>query len=83
MVAAYILIEAKAGGLEEAANRISEIEGLREIDAVTGPYDAIAYAEAPTPDDLGRLVVSELQKVPGIYKTLTCMVVDLKAAKAA
>ena len=53
------------------------------LDAVTGPYDAIAYAEAPTPDDLGRLVVSELQKVPGIHKTLTCMVVDLKATKAA
>ena len=83
MVAAYILIEAKAGGLEEAAKRIGEIDGLREIDAVTGPYDAIAYAEAPTPDDLGRLVVSELQKVPGIHKTLTCMVVDLKATKAA
>lgn len=83
MVGAYILIEAQAGGLEEAAKHVGEIKGLREIDAVTGPYDAIAYAEAPTPDDLGRLVVSELQKVPGIRKTLTCMVVDLKAAKAA
>ena len=83
MIAAYILIEARAGGLEEAAENIGDIKGLRSIEAVTGPYDAIAYAEAPTSDDLAKMVVSELQKVEGIQKTLTCMVVDLKAAKAA
>ena len=83
MVAAYILIEAQPGALTEAAKRISEIEGLRSIDPVTGPYDAIAYAEASTPDELGRMVVTELQKVTGIQRTLTCLVVDLEAAKAA
>ncbi len=83
MIAAYILIEAEAGALAEVADNIGQIEGLREIDAVTGPYDAIAYAEAPTPDDLAKMVTSKVQKVEGIKKTLTCMVVDLKAAKAA
>jgi DNA-binding Lrp family transcriptional regulator len=83
MIAAYILIEAQAGALGKVAEDISEIEGLRSIEAVTGPYDAIAYAEAATPDDLAKLVVSRLQKVEGIQKTLTCMVVGLEAVKAA
>lgn len=83
MVAAYVLIEAQAGALGRMADEVKEIEGLRSIEAVTGPYDAIAYAEAATPDELAKLVVSRLQKVEGIQRTLTCMVVGLEAVRAA
>jgi DNA-binding Lrp family transcriptional regulator len=44
---------------------------------VTGPYDVIVKAEAPTMDELGRLVVAKIQSVPGITRTLTCPVVNL------
>jgi DNA-binding Lrp family transcriptional regulator len=44
---------------------------------VTGPYDVIVRAEGPTVDDLGRLVVAQIQRVEGIYRTLTCPVVEL------
>lgn len=83
MVAAYVLINTQPGAVGEAAKRIVAIPGVRSVDAVTGPFDAIAYAEAGTSDELGRLVVSEIQKVPGIQKTLTCLLVALEAAKAA
>jgi len=83
MVAAYVLINTTPGTLGEAAQRITDIEGVRSVEAVTGPFDAVAYAEAGTPDQLGRLVVSEIQKVPGVQKTLTCLVVALEATKAA
>ncbi len=83
MVAAYVLINTQPGTLGDAARAITAIDGVRSVEAVTGPFDAIAYAEAGTPDELGRLVVSAIQKVPGIQKTLTCLVVELEAAKAA
>jgi DNA-binding Lrp family transcriptional regulator len=44
---------------------------------VTGPYDVIVRAEAETVDDLGKLVVANVQAVNGITRTLTCPVVHL------
>jgi DNA-binding Lrp family transcriptional regulator len=44
---------------------------------VTGPYDVILRAEARTMDDLGKLIVSRIQQVNGITRTLTCPVVHL------
>ena len=44
---------------------------------MTGPYDVIAQAEAPSVDDLGKMVVSRVQMIDGITRTLTCPVVNL------
>jgi hypothetical protein len=38
---------------------------------VTGPYDVVARVEAASIDALGRLVVSKIQTVEGITRTLT------------
>jgi hypothetical protein len=47
------------------------------VDAVTGPYDVVVLTEAHTVDELGGLIVSKVQFVPGITRTLTCSVVNL------
>ena len=44
---------------------------------MTGPYDVILRAEASSIDELGRMVVSQIQLVDGITRTLTCPVVHL------
>jgi DNA-binding Lrp family transcriptional regulator len=44
---------------------------------VTGPYDVIVQAEADTVDELGKIVVSRVQLIEGITRTLTCPVVNL------
>ena len=46
-----------------------------QADDVTGPYDVILRAEADSIDELGRMVVSQIQLVDGITRTLTCPVV--------
>jgi DNA-binding Lrp family transcriptional regulator len=38
------------------------------------PYDVIARVQAPGPDQLGRLMVSRIQLVDGVTRTLTCTV---------
>jgi DNA-binding Lrp family transcriptional regulator len=44
---------------------------------VTGPYDVIVRAEAGDLDELGRTVVSRVQMIDGITRTLTCPVINI------
>jgi DNA-binding Lrp family transcriptional regulator len=77
MVQAYILVQTEVGKAAEVARRIGEIKGVTQAEDVTGPYDVIVRAEAPNVDDLGRLVVAQIQGVSGITRTLTCPIVHL------
>ncbi|MCQ3811046.1 MAG: Lrp/AsnC family transcriptional regulator [Acidimicrobiia bacterium] len=61
----------------QVAEAIREIDGVVISEIMTGPYDVIAKAEAESMDQLGRLVVSQIQMVDGITRTLTCPVVNL------
>ena len=56
---------------------MSQISGVVLAEGVTGPYDVIARAEATSIDQLGKLVVGELQGIDGITRTITCPVVHL------
>jgi DNA-binding Lrp family transcriptional regulator len=75
MVQAYILIQADLGKATQVAAAVREIPGVISSEDVTGPYDVIARAEAPTLDELGSLVIAKIQDAPGIMRTLTCTVV--------
>jgi DNA-binding Lrp family transcriptional regulator len=76
-VRAYILIQTEVGKAADVAREIGDIDGVISADDVTGPYDVIAVAEAESVDDLGRMVVSRVQLIEGITRTLTCPVVNL------
>ncbi len=77
MVQAYILIQTEVGKAREVAGAISHVSGVVRVDAVTGPYDVVVLAEAGTVDELGKMIVSKVQMVTGITRTLTCSVVNL------
>jgi DNA-binding Lrp family transcriptional regulator len=77
MVQAYILVQTEVGKAAAVATAIGEIDGVTQADDVTGPYDVIVRAEAEDVDELGRLVVAEIQGVPGITRTLTCPIVHI------
>ena len=76
-VRAFILIQTEVGRSGQVAAEVSAIDGVLAADDVTGPYDVIAQAEAPTVDELGKMVVSRVQLIDGITRTLTCPVVNL------
>ena len=77
MVAAYVLIQTEVGKAGQVARAIAEIKGVQGVEPVAGPYDVIARAEARGIDDLGRLIVSRIQAVNGVTRTLTCAVTHL------
>ena len=76
-VRAYVLIQTEVGKAATVATKVAEIPGVVQAEDVTGPYDVIAEAEAETVDDLGRIIVSRVQLIEGITRTLTCPVLNL------
>lgn len=77
MVQAYILIQTEVGKARDVAAAIDKINGVVRVDAVTGPYDVVVLGEAHSVDELGQMIVSKIQFVPGITRTVTCSVVNL------
>lgn len=77
MVQAYILIQTEVGKAAHVAGEISGIQGVTLAEDVTGPYDVIVRAEANNVDELGKLVVAQIQSVEGITRTLTCPIVHI------
>ncbi len=71
---AYILVQTDVGVIGDVAGEIAAIKGVMEANAVTGPYDVIARAEANSLDELGKLVIQKIQTVSGVSRTLTCPV---------
>ncbi len=76
-VHAYVLIQTEVGKAANVARQIDAIDGVVSAEDVTGPYDVIARAEDGSVDQLGHLVVSEIQRIEGITRTVTCPVVNL------
>jgi DNA-binding Lrp family transcriptional regulator len=76
-VSAYVLIQTEVGKAAGVATQMREIAGVVVADDVTGPYDVIARVEADSIDELGRLVVTHVQSIAGLTRTLTCPVVNL------
>ena len=77
VVQAYILIQTEVGKAADVAQQIAEVQGVTLAEDVTGPYDVIVKTEATSLDELGKMVVSQIQSVEGITRTFTCPVVNL------
>ena len=77
MVRAYVLIQTEVGQTEQVAADVAEVEGTGSAVPVAGPYDVIAIVEAASIDALGKIVVSRIQGVKGVTRTLTCPVVHI------
>ncbi len=77
MTEAYVLIQTAIQKPPEVAAEVRKIPGVATTVVVVGPYDAIARVAADDIDSLGKLVVTKIQAVEGVTRTLTCQVVHL------
>jgi DNA-binding Lrp family transcriptional regulator len=74
MLSAYVLIETEVGKVAHVAQAITKLDGVQLAEDLAGPYDVIANVQAPSLDELGRLVVSQVQVLDGVSRTVTCIV---------
>lgn len=72
---AYVLIETAVGRTKEVATALRQLEGMKSVDPVTGPYDIIALIEAKELNDIGELVTGRIHPIAGISRTVTCLAI--------
>jgi DNA-binding Lrp family transcriptional regulator len=64
-MSAYALIQTEVGKVAHVAQALSDLDGVQLAEDLAGPYDIIARVQAPSLDQLGRLVASRIQLVDG------------------
>ena len=77
MIAAYILIQTETGKAAVVAAAPRDLPGVSDTASLAGPYDVIARAQARDIDELAKLVISRVQALDGVSRTMTCPVVHL------
>ena len=70
---AFVLIETVVGKTKEVVAKISQLEGVKSVDPVTGPYDVIAMVESESLNEIGDLVTGKIHPIAGISRTVTCL----------
>lgn len=73
---AYVMINIRAGEIKDVVRQLKRIKGVHEANMTFGPYDAVAVIEADNVMHLGEILASQIQPIPGIRETLTCLAVD-------
>jgi DNA-binding Lrp family transcriptional regulator len=74
---AYVLINIRAGGVKEVVKNLRRIQGVLEANMTFGPYDAVAVIETEDINGVGAVLANEIQPIPGVLETLTCLAVDV------
>lgn len=74
---AFILIETAVGKTRDVVTSLRQVKGMKTVEAVTGPYDVVAVIEAADLNSVGETVTQNVHTVPGIVRTITCLVVPI------
>ncbi|MEE9400111.1 MAG: Lrp/AsnC ligand binding domain-containing protein [Dehalococcoidales bacterium] len=72
---AFVLIETAVGKTKEVITSLKQLEGIKSVDTVTGPYDVISVIEAETLNEIGDLITGKIHAIDGISRTVTCLAV--------
>lgn len=73
---AYVMIRVRTGEVREVVRNLRRVGGVLEANMTFGPYDAVAVVEANDVNQIGRLLATGIQPIPGVIETLTCLAVD-------
>lgn len=70
---AYVLIDVEVGSASEVVDRLSDLERVLSVDAVSGQCDIIMVAISPDLEGIGDLVSQDVHTIPGVKRTSTCL----------
>jgi DNA-binding Lrp family transcriptional regulator len=74
---AYVMIKIHSGEVKGVVEKLREIKGIVEAHMTFGPYDAVAVVESVDIATIGAITALEIQPIPGVEQTLTCLAVDV------
>ena len=73
---AYVLINVRPGKVRDVVGAVSQMPGVRHADACWGLPDIFAYVDTPDEKTLNLLVMDEIQRLEGVERTETHIVVE-------
>lgn len=73
----YVLIKVRTGEIREVVKQLRRTPTVISAEMTFGPYDVIAIVENNDLAALGALIASQIQPIPGVEQTLTCLAVDI------
>ena len=71
----FVLMKIAASKNKDVVSVLKQVEGVKSIDTVTGPYDAIATIERETLNDIGELITTKIHPGADITKMVTYLVI--------
>ncbi len=83
-VNSYVLIEADVGTAKQVAASLAKMTQphatVKSVELVTGPFDVICLIEADDLQCLGNCITDEIQTVPGVKRTTTCLTIQVSTS---
>jgi len=77
MESVYVLIETEAGELENVVRELRNKEGVKEVNAITGPFDVIVKIETEHITEALQTIVHDIRKIKGVKSTETLVCIKL------
>lgn len=68
----FLLIETAVSKVHETVSALKQIEGVKSVERVTGPYDVIAVLEGEDLIAVGELEARIAKLIPHISRSVTC-----------
>ena len=74
---AYVLVDIRTGEIQDVVRQLKRVDGVSEANMTLGPYDAVVVVMADNNNHLGEILASQIQPIPGVLETLTCLAVEV------
>ncbi len=71
MVTAIVLINAQTEMVSRVAEKLIELDGVKEVYSVAGRYDLVAIVRVSRNDELAKTIGDEARQLDGILKSET------------
>ncbi len=72
-VKAYVLVVADPGKTANVVSTLRQVQGVKVVSEVTGPYDIVVELQVAQLADLTELLRQRIRPVDGIRNTVTCV----------
>ncbi len=75
MARAYVMASTEVGMAEKVQDELRRVPGVHTADIVSGSYDLVIIVDGPSNEDIGRLVMRDIQGISGVGSTTTFVVI--------
>ena len=71
MLVSLVLIKCETGKETEVEEKVHKIKGVREAHLLFGVYDISVKVECKGLEELTKIVIDEIRRIPGVKETKT------------